>query len=210
MRKDFAGCLSKVSYHDAQIRALNNSIDDMKKRIRLAEQIGLKHEIVINGIPGDLSMGESAIVTKVAGAVGVQLFSTDIERTQRTKNGMIIVEFSNSKVRNDILRARKGRSIHLDEIDFGCEVLPAGPSPSNSRSSPNNKRYHTKVFINENLTRETRQIFREAKTLRASHGYKYVWCNRGNIYCKRDDSAEVYIVDSLDDIKKLRSSPRKA
>lgn len=65
MRKDFAGCLSKVSYHDAQIRALNNSIDDMKKRIRLAEQIGLKHEIVINGIPGDLSLGESASSPKL-------------------------------------------------------------------------------------------------------------------------------------------------
>lgn len=121
MRKDFAGCLSKVSYHDAQIRALNNSIDDMKKRIRLAEQIGLKHEIVINGIPGDLSLGESAIVTKVAGAVGVQLFSTDIERT-RTKNGMIIVEFSNSKVRN--VHENEGRyTLMKSTLDAICCLL---------------------------------------------------------------------------------------
>lgn len=210
MKKDFASCLSTVSDHDVQIRSLNNSVNEMKKRLRLAEQISLKNEMVINGIPKDLSLGESTIVTKVAAAVGVQLFSTDIERTQRTRNGMIQVEFSNTKVRNDILRARKGKSIYLDEIDFGTTVLPSESSPSNSRSSPNNKRYHTKVFINENLTRETRLIFREAKSLRASHGYKYVWCNKGNIYCKRDDSTEVYVIDSVEDIKKLRSSPRKA
>lgn len=210
MKKDFAGCLSKVSDHDVQIRTLNNSINDMRKRLRLAEQTVLKNEIVINGIPKDLSLGESTIVTKVAAAVGVQLFSTDIERTQRTRNGMIQVEFSNTKVRNDILNARKGKSIYLDEIDFGTTVFPAGSSPNSSRSSPNNKRYHTKVYINENLTRETRLIFKEAKSLRTSHGYKYVWCSRGNIYCKRDDSTEVYVIDSVEDIKKLRSSPRKA
>lgn len=210
MKKDFAGCLSTVSDHDLQIRALSNSVGEMKKRLRLAEQIGLKHEIVINGIPKDLTMGESTIVTKVAAAVGVQLFSTDIERAQRARNGMILVEFSNSKVRNDILRARKGKSIYLDEIDFGNAVQPGRLSSNNSRSSPNNKRNHTNIYINENLTRETRQIFREAKTLRVSHGYKYVWCTKGNIYCKRDDAAEVYVIDSIDDINKLRSSPRKA
>lgn len=177
----------------------------MKKRLRLAEQSSLKNEIIINGVPKELSLGEPTIVTKVAAAVGVQLFATDIERTQRTRNGMILVEFCNSKVRNDILRARKGKSIYVDEIDFGDAMLPTG-----SRSSPNNKRYHTKVFINENLTRETRSIFNEAKSLRVSHGYKYVWCSKGNIYCKRDDSAEVYVIDSVEDLKKLRSSPRKA
>lgn len=205
MKTDFASCLNKVSDHDGQIVALNKTIVEMKKRLRLAEQSGLKNEIVINGIPKELSLGESTIVTKVAAAVGVQLFSTDIERTQRARNGMLLVELSNSKVRNDILRARKGKSIYVDEIDFGNAVLPAG-----SRSSPNNRRYHTKVFINENLTRETRSIFREAKSLRVSHGYKYVWCSKGNIYCKRDDSAEVYVIDSVEDLKKLRSSPRKA
>lgn len=205
LKKDFAGCVNKVSDHDGQILALNKTIMDMKKRLRLAEQSGLKNEIIINGIPREVSLSEPTIVTKVAAAVGVQLFSTDIERTQRARNGMILVEFVNSKVRNDILRARKGKSIYVDEIDFGDAVLPAC-----SRSSPNNKRYHTKVFINENLSRETRSIFREAKSLRVSHGYKYVWCNKGNIYCKRDDSAEVYIIDSVEDLKKLRSSPRKS
>lgn len=51
MKKDFAGCLSTVSDHDLQFGALSNSVSEMKKRLRLAEQIGLKHEIVINGIP---------------------------------------------------------------------------------------------------------------------------------------------------------------
>lgn len=209
MKKEFSSCLSKVSDHDVQIRSLNNSIGELKKRLRLAEQTGLKNEIIINGIPKDLAMGESTIVTKVAAAVGVQLLPTDIERAQRTRNGMIQVEFSHSRVRNDVLNARKGKSIYFDEIDFG-DVLPTGSSPKTPRSSPNNKRVHTKVYINENLTRETRQIFREAKTLRSSHGFKYVWCSKGNIYCKRDDTTEVYVIDSVEDIKKLRSSPRKA
>lgn len=205
MKKDFAGCVTKVSEHDGHIQALNSTIVDMKKRLRLAEQNLLKNEIIINGIPKELTIAESTIITKVAAAVGVQLFSTDIERTLRARNGMILVEFSNSKVRNDILRARKGKSVYADEIDFGNAALP-----TSSRSSPNNKRFHTKVFINENLTRETRSLFREAKSLRVSHGFKYVWCNNGNIYCKRDDSADVYIIDSIEDLKRLRSSPRKA
>lgn len=205
MKREFAGCSTKVSEHDGQILALNNEVIEMKKRLRMAEQNGLKNEIIINGIPKEVSLAEATIVTKVAAAVGVQLFSTDIERTHRSRNGMILVDFSNLKVRNDILRARKGKSIYLDEIDFGNAVLPGS-----SRSSPTNKRHHTKVFINENLTRETRSIFREAKSLRGSHGYKYVWCNNGNIYCKKDDSADVYIIDSTEDLKRLRSSPRKA
>lgn len=152
-------------------------------------------------------MGESTIITKVAAAVGVQLFSTDIERAQRARNGMILVEFSSSNVRNDIVRARKWKSIYIDEIDFGNTVQSGRLSSNNSISSPNNKRNYTNIYINENLTRETRQIFREAKTLRVSHGYKYVWCTKGNIYCKRDYVAEVYVID---DINKLRSAPRKA
>lgn len=204
MRKDFTSCMNKVSDHESQMNDLNRTIVDMKKRLRSAEQSALKNEIIINGIPKEFPIAEATIVTKVAAAVGVQLFSTDIERAQRTRNGMILVEFSNSKVRGDILRARKGKSVYVDEIDFGTAVLP-----TSSRSPQNNKRYHTKVFINENLTRETRAIFKEAKSLRVTHGYKYVWCSKGSIYCKREDSSEVYVIDSVEDLKKIRSSPRK-
>ncbi|XP_053699034.1 uncharacterized protein LOC128746004 [Sabethes cyaneus] len=205
MKKDFASCCNKVDAHDNKITAIDKSIIDLKKRLRFAEQSGLKNEIVISGVPKELSLCEQTIVTKVAAAVGVQLFTTDIEKIQRIKNGMVLVEFCSSKVRNDILRARKGKSIFVDEIDFGNAVLPG-----NSRSSPNNKRYHSKVFINENLTRETRLILKEAKSLRATHGYKYVWCGKGNIYCKRDDSSEPHVIDSIEDLKKLRLSPKKA
>lgn len=207
MKVEFTTYSSKMSDHDNQLVNLKTSLCDVQKRLRIAEQAALRNEIMINGVPKSLALSETIIVTKIAAAVGVQLYTPDIERIRRARNGMIHVEFNNSKVRNDILQARKGKSLYLDEIDFGSSLATAGPS----RVSPTtNKKNHTQIYINENLTRETRIIFREAKSLRSSHGYKYVWCNKGVVYCKREDSSEVHIIDTVEDVNKLRSgSPKK-
>lgn len=208
MKSDCAGFSTKMSEHDSHLGTLKSSVSDMQKRLRIAEQAALNNELIINGVPKSLALSETIIVSKIAAAVGVQLYSPDIERARRFGNGMIHVEFNNSKVRNDILRARKGKSLYLDEIGFdNVAVASAGTS----RSSPNHQtkqNQHTQVFINENLTRETRMLFRAAKSLRSSHGYKYVWCNKGLVYCKRDDTADVHIIDAVDDVNKLRS-PRR-
>lgn len=206
MKEDCVVVSAKMSEHDSQLSTLRSSVSDIQKRLRIAEQATLKNELIINGVPKSLALNETIIVTKIAAAVGVQLYSPDVERTRRFKNGMIHVEFNNSKVRNDILQARKGKSLYLDEISF---ENASTTGPGISRSSPNNKIQHTQVFINENLTRETRMIFRAAKSLRSSHGYKYVWCNKGVVYCKRDDTADVHIIDAVEDVNKLRS-PRRS
>lgn len=204
LKTDCGDISAKMSKHDGHLTMLKSAVSDLQKRLRIAEQAAVKNELTINGVPKSLTLSETVIATKIAAAVGVQIYTPDIERTRRAKNGM--VEFNNSKVRNDILRARKGKSLYLDEMGFD---FAATTGPGTSRSSPNNRSQHTQIFINENLTRDTRTIFRPAKTLRFSHGFKYVWCTKEVIYCKRDDNTDVHFIDTVEDVDKLRS-PRKS
>uniref|UniRef100_A0A8D8JWS1 (northern house mosquito) hypothetical protein n=1 Tax=Culex pipiens TaxID=7175 RepID=A0A8D8JWS1_CULPI len=204
---EMASVVKTTDDHEQELVDLNLSLSDMKKRLRVAEQVALKNELIVNGVPKSLQMDEATIITKVAAAVGVQLLPSEISKVYRVRNGMIHVDFNNSKARNDLLAARKGKSLYLDEV-FDLSPENTTQSPSSGPSSPLNRKNHVQLFINENLTRETRFLFREAKGLR-SHGFKFVWCNNGVIYCKRDETTQLHIIDSVEDVRKLHSSPKK-
>lgn len=204
---EMASVVKTTDDHEQELVDLNLSLSDMKKRLRVAEQVALKNELIVNGVPKSLQMDEAIIITKVAAAVGVQLLPSEISKVYRVRNGMIHVDFNNSKARNDLLAARKGKSLYLDEV-FDLSPENTAQSPSSGPSSPLYRKNHVQLFINENLTRETRFLFRKAKGLR-SHGFKFVWCNNGVIYCKRDETTQLHIIDSVEDVRKLHSSPKK-
>nr|CAI5854692.1 unnamed protein product [Callosobruchus analis] len=60
----------------------------------------------------------------------------------------------------------------------------------------------TRLFINEDLSRPTRELFKKARELRQK-GYKYVWCKNQQVYVRKRQGEQAVRISSLKDVQKL-------
>nr|CAI5828125.1 unnamed protein product [Callosobruchus analis] len=61
----------------------------------------------------------------------------------------------------------------------------------------------TPIYINEDLSRPTRDIFRKARELRTV-GFKYVWCKNSQVYVRKMDGGQAIKINSLSEIESLK------
>ena len=62
-----------------------------------------------------------------------------------------------------------------------------------------------RVFINENLTSFTKDLFYKANKLKREHGWKYIWTINGNIKLRQNEGCSVISVKDTNDLKKIVS-----
>lgn len=72
-------------------------------------------------------------------------------------------------------------------------------------SSPglNIENVSNRLFINEHLTSYTKKLLKNAKDTAKTKFFKYVWVREGCVYIRKDDTARVIRISSLDDVNKL-------
>lgn len=62
----------------------------------------------------------------------------------------------------------------------------------------------SQIFVNESLCPNRRTLFNKARSVMKELKYKYVWIKHGVVLMKKNDESEVRIINSLDDISKLK------
>nr|CAI5830550.1 unnamed protein product [Callosobruchus analis]CAI5850631.1 unnamed protein product [Callosobruchus analis] len=97
---------------------------------------------------------------------------------------IIVVKFQTEERRNAVLE--KGKKLKLDGQN--CNI-----SNSNSR-----------IYINEDLPRGVRDVFRSARELK-KEGFKYVWCKNGQVYVRKEDGGPAVRVHSHADVDVLKA-----
>lgn len=60
-----------------------------------------------------------------------------------------------------------------------------------------------KLYINEHLTLTNKRIFKEARAIARSKGFKFVWTQNGNVLIRKSETSRILQISSEDDLKRL-------
>ena len=62
-----------------------------------------------------------------------------------------------------------------------------------------------RVYINENLTKSSRNLLYLARRFKKEKGWKYAWSSSGTILLRKDEKSKVNVINSVEDIEKLQN-----
>lgn len=145
--------------------------------------------LIVMGIRPDDS--ETAELSKIFRGLDIEIQENEFKAKRiPSKNPQkpIIVTFLSKEKKELVLNARKKKGV-LDSISLGLN---------------GDKR---KIFLNEDIAKDIRNIFNKARELR-NHGFKFVWCADNRVLCRKDSTTEVIKLNTYEQIEKLKNDNR--
>lgn len=180
--KDFKKIKANYFVLEKKVEFLENKINDL-------EQYSRNKNLELKGIEETPNENLKGIVVKLASKMGVENISeSSIDVIHRVDNRTnrepkdIIVQFNNRTSRNLFLEKKKER-VYSNEVSKG--------------------RKDNVIYINEQMTPQTKQIFWETKNMCKEKNYNYVWFREGKIFVRKAQGTKAIRIKSMEDIKKL-------
>lgn len=194
-------------------KQLHEELYTMKKRTKALEDAQARQEqwsraqnIEVVGVPESKDESPVDVIIKVAAQAGVSLQNGDIEYAHRVQSRrpsgagvsgagvsgtmaagtsrVIIARFKNRAAKDSVVAAaRKNRHITSKDIGFGGEVR--------------------KIFVNEHLTKENKQLLKSCKIKAAESNYKHVWTKNCRIYMRKSDTSRPIPIISSSDLAQI-------
>ncbi|KAJ2954682.1 hypothetical protein O0L34_g2977 [Tuta absoluta] len=167
---------------DLEIFQLKETITHMQNTMNIQEQIGLKNDIEICGVPEINNENLTHIALAVSQKLSVELSESDIDDITRTGpriNGksennktsrIIVLKLSRKAKKDELLRAAKTRK------NLTSEGIVSAPQ--------------AKLFINERLTKKNRLLFRDTRIRAQQYGFRFCWVRNGAILIRKTESTQ--------------------
>jgi uncharacterized protein YoxC len=176
-----------VSQTTSRVDKLEDSVNQLTQQVNFLKQERLQQNLVITGIPKSNINDLIKYIICIATNVGVTISQSDITNAFMINTNNLskhIVKFANAETRNNILRARRKRSIYTDEI--GVSTCP-----------------RTQVFIQEDLTIYTQKLFFNARKLKKEANFETIFTENGFVYAVKDANSGRIKIVSTDQINKF-------
>ncbi len=186
MKQDLNVVKKRYEAADGRIESLSKVVDSLRTQIDALQSDKLRRNIRITGFSNG-QFDIKKVVHSIGTTLGVGLADSDIEDLYKynTKQGQhVIVTFGSKTKAEALLNARKGKSIYTDEVD----LVDMG---------------RRQIYLQEDLTRTTQELLFNARKLKESHGYKFVWSKKGKVYARASETSKAIRIDSLVQLKKL-------
>jgi DNA repair exonuclease SbcCD ATPase subunit len=179
----------KVQQLTAEKCKLQQELTAAKKEIHDLQKQTRKNNIVISGIPVQPNgTNVFPILKKIAELLKLTYFQTDINaahwlpaRGGEPRSQPIVVSFVSRLVKNEWLLARRHKqTLKAKEIDINFP--------------------DAMIFLNEQLTQETRIILNTARAMIKEKKMASVWTNDGHVMVKRCPTSRPFRVKCLQDL----------
>jgi hypothetical protein len=181
----------KVRQLEADKCKLEKELASAKAEIHELQQQARKNNIVISGVPV-LPKGANVfpILQKIAQLLDLTYYRTDfnaahwlpVREGDPRRSQPIVVSFVSRIVKNEwILARRHRRSLKAKEID---NTFP-----------------DTQIYLNEQLTQQSRTLFNAARAMMREEKLTTVWTSDGRVMVKRSPTARPYRVNHLQDLQ---------
>ena len=139
----------------------------------------------IHGVPVSEDEKTDEIVLKVAKLIVpvLVLNVNDISISHRLPAAMgripvIIAKFVRRSVRDRLLNKRELRDKTAQDLGF---------------------HENTRLFVNESLTRKSRELFNKVKTFCRDYRYKFAWTKNGKVLLRKDAASQAYFFISMEE-----------
>ncbi|XP_028173322.1 uncharacterized protein LOC114362227 [Ostrinia furnacalis] len=181
-----------------EIADLKTTVVILQQQIASQEQESMKNHLEIVGLAERDNENLYHIVMTASHKIGVDLTESDIDEVvrvgarsrQTTKRSSqnnslrprpIVVKLTRKKKRDDVMNAAKTRR------NVTSEGLVDGEP--------------TRIFFNERLSKENRNLFREARTRASEHGFRYCWTRNGYIFVRKADNKPAIRISTHKDLE---------
>ncbi|KAG7312868.1 hypothetical protein JYU34_001250 [Plutella xylostella] len=193
--QQLADNLNSLKSQDNEISSLHNTIDCLQEQLNTQEQLSLRKEIEICGIPEFESENLIHTVLVSAQKIGVELTVNDIDYVTRVgpkskpdaaaaEPRPVVARLLRNNKRDEILHASKvRRNLSTGDIGLGGTAR--------------------KVYFNERLTKVNRHLFREARNRSKQSGYKFCWVKNGSIYVRKEDQKYPKLIRNTNDLEQI-------
>lgn len=166
---------------ELEICSLKNTVDQLQQKLATQQQVGMRKSLEISGVAETNGENLSHILITASKKIGVELSECDIDEIARIgpksakspnnspKNQSprpIVAKLTRKLKRDELIKSAKTRRLTSEHLVDG-QITP--------------------VFFNERLTKENRQLFREARARTKDYEFRYCWVRNGGIFVRKAD-----------------------
>ncbi|KAL4721618.1 hypothetical protein ACJJTC_011671 [Scirpophaga incertulas] len=175
-------------FNSAKLEEQSDKLASLELRIQDIESTQLTFKSR-DGVP--LKPGENlfSIAEALTKAVGYSFPKTQINYIARvpihnSKEKLIIITFINRYIKEEFLGAARAKKIlTADDIGF--------------------RGNRQRVFVNDHLTPESKNLLTKTKAVAKEKNYSYVWVKHCKIHVRKNDTSRVVIVSTVNDLNKI-------
>lgn len=186
LKKD--NCTLKRTVNDLLVKnsKLETKIFSLETGLNNILQDKLVKNMIISGIPEEDGEDLNKILRKVCSKLQVNIDDSKYKvrrlfTRKSNKNTNLLVEFDNINIKTALFKQLKELTLSKSQIGFN----------SNSDSP---------IMFFHQLTSTFLNILGEARKLKESHHFKYVWYQNSQILIKRQNESKIYSIKSLKDL----------
>lgn len=195
MASKFAALQSTFDSVVEENKILKREITELKKFVNYSRQQSQASNMIISGVVEceashhELINVSTNCIRKVDPSFQANeiIHATRIGNIQPEKSRPILVKFARSHRRDEILH-RKRKYVFADD-------------------STNHSKGGCMIFFDEHLTKENRDIFAKARTLKRNGVLKFTWVRRGRILVRVREGDSVVHIKSIEDLDILAGNP---
>ncbi|CAK1578655.1 unnamed protein product [Parnassius mnemosyne] len=187
-----------------KVNELEKTVNLLKQELNDRDQEALLSDLEIGHLPEEKGENITHTISVLAVRLGVPLEERDVVFAERvgaaplslsasTEGGVairarrVVVRLARRSLRDELLRAaRVRRSITTADIGLA--------------SSPQ------RLYVNERLTRNNRQLFHRVREACRKLSWRYSWTRRGRVYVRQAEDKPVYSIRTDDDFNRVFQS----
>ncbi|CAH2106069.1 unnamed protein product [Euphydryas editha] len=172
----------KIRNAEREIITLKASVGLLQQQLASRDQDNLRNDLEIVGIAEQNSENLQQIVLDASQKLGIPLSESDIDDVFR-------VGLKGSKLRKSSSAEKLPRPIvvRLLRRRKAEELLKAAKNRRCLTSVNTVDGQHMPLYINERLTKDNRQLFRQARSRAKEYRFRYCWVRGGNIFVRKAD-----------------------
>lgn len=171
--------VTRINELECKVTDIEKGSDDLQSYLR-------RDLLEFHGVPVSEDEKTDEIVLKVAKLIvpDLTLYESDISISHRLpavlgRIPVIIVKFVRRSIRDRLLNCKRAlRDKTAQDLGFY-----------------NN----TRLFVNESLTRKSRELLNKAKSFRRDYHYKFVWTKNGKVLLRKDEAGPVHSFSSMEE-----------
>lgn len=190
-----AGCFVSIENLETENKRLAAEVVLLKGAINQCEQYSRCNSVEVHGVPEIKGENVVTTVALLLRALNVSFELADIDVCHRLGKFRvdspvprgIIIKFLSRRKKEEVLKARRvKKNLSVGEIDASWASTHIAGS---------------QVYVNENLTKANRILYKACRTFKTENNVKHLWLKNGKIYMRKTDNSNVYLITSCNDFR---------
>ncbi|KAJ0183571.1 hypothetical protein K1T71_001547 [Dendrolimus kikuchii] len=185
----FASKITEIEKSQDMLQAHETTITKLRAEISAYDQRSRLNNVEIKGVPVKKDENLFKIIDKISHVLNFIIPENQINYISRvplfnSNDKSIIVCFLNRYIKEDFVAAARGKkTISTNDIGF------LGTN--------------TRIYINDHLNADSKQLLNKTRALAKEKNVKYVWIKHGKIHLRKDDTSKVFIISHEADLNKF-------